>query len=650
MRGITFILVFLVVVYLLSNAHSIVRVQASSPTTSNLNGLVMLSSSNGWAVGKGGTILHFDGSSWSIVPSSTSIDLLGVSFGPLNSLTPNSGFAVGGSGGNAIALYRSDVTWANAIAGLTSPAAQSLASVFENSPTDAWAVDSQSGAFWHWSGTFGLGGGWNTVSSAIAGLNSVWMVSATEGWAVGLGGVIYHYGGGGWTLYTTVGTTLSSLFMLSATEGWAVGNQGSIYHYSSGSWNGPVSPGATNQNLRSVFMLTQSEGWAVGASGTVLHFSGGAWTALPVNLVATNQNLNAIYFSGQTGWAVGDLGTIITVGSQLTQGVPSAYFQSVYLSSGSEGWISGCSTGGCGSGAGEPVVVHWDGTSFTRGIISGPVGDLYSIYMTSPLEGWAVGGTGTTYLMLHYAGGSWIQTPTPVPGTILRSVFMIDSNNGWAVGSNGVILRWSSGAWGAVSSPTTRTLRSVYMLGASDGWAVGDSGEILRYSNGLWVRVFSPTSAQLNSIFILDSSHGWAAGAGGTILHYDGNFWLPVATSVSTDLNSIVQTNPQEAWAVGNSATILHWTGFSWNAIVPSPPLAGNPDLKSIFMASSSFGLIVGASLSAGGQGTVLRVPQITPIPEFGLAEILLLVVFMVTLAIISRGHKNSHSHLFSLR
>jgi photosystem II stability/assembly factor-like uncharacterized protein len=634
MRALALALILLASLWMIADPNSITKVQAPS-LSSNLHGLVMLSSSNGWAAGDGGTVLHFDGSSWSLIPSSTSVDLLGVSFGPLSSLNPNAGFAVGGTGGSPIAVYRSDVTWANASVGLTSPQAQRLASVFANSPTDAWAVDSVTGAFWHWSGSFGLGGRWTLVSSAIAGLNSVWMVSVSEGWAVGAGGVVYHYAAGGWTLYTTLGTTLNSVFMLNENEGWAVGNHGTIYHYTSGSWSGPVSPAATSQDLRSIFMLTQTEGWAVGVSGTVLHFSGGVWTALPLNLLSTNQNLNSVSFSGQTGWAVGDLGAIITISPQSTQGVPAAGLQSVYLSSKTDGWIVGCSTGGCGSGFGEPVVLHWDGTSFTKGTVSGPIGDLYSVYMASPLEGWAVGGAGGNPLILHYTGGSWVQVPAPpMAGVVLRSVFMLDSGNGWAVGSMGTILRYSGGIWGAVSSPTANTLRSVYMLGSTDGWAVGDGGQLLRYSNGQWLTIPSPTGAQLNSVFVFDSSHGWVVGAGGTVLHYDGSLWVSVAQSVSADLNSVFQVSPQEAWAVGDSATILQWNGFSWNTVTPSYPLTGNPDLNSVFIVSPSYGLVVGAPTAPGGQGTILQLPQTSPIPETGIAQLLLTVVLALSLAI----------------
>ena len=121
-------------------------------------------------------------------------------------------------------------------------------------------------------GLLGLGGGWNSVSTATGGLNSIFMSSSTDGWTVGAGGIIYHFTGGGWTLYSKVGTTLNSVFMLNQNEGWAVGNSGVIYHYVSGSWSGPISPAPSSNDLRSVFMLTPSEGWIVGSGGAVLHF------------------------------------------------------------------------------------------------------------------------------------------------------------------------------------------------------------------------------------------------------------------------------------------------------------------------------------------------------------------------------------------
>jgi hypothetical protein len=161
----------------------------------------------------------------------------------------------------------------------------------------------------------------------------------------------------------------------------------------------------------------------------------------------------------------------------------------------------------------------------------------------------------------------------------------------------------------------------------------------LRFQSGLWVRLAGPTGANLSSVFVLDSSHGWAVGDSGGIVHYDGTVWTSVADFVSTNLNSVFQVTPQEAWAVGDSATILHWTGISWYPVYPSPGLTGNPDLNSVFLTSSGFGLIVGGAPSPGAQATIVQIgPQtVNPIPEYPLPQVMLAAVLMLSIAVMSR-------------
>jgi photosystem II stability/assembly factor-like uncharacterized protein len=620
---------------LLALPTSLAQTTPSASTVDNLNGVAILSSNTGWAVGNAGTIEYFDGSSWSLIASGTGSDILGVSSGPPGAPNSDSGFAVGGSAGTAVALFRGPVSWQLAMTGLSGPDAQKLGSVFSSSSSEAWAVDSVSGAFWHWSGTVGLGGGWNEVSSASAGLNSVFMVSSSEGWAVGVGGIIYHYTGGGWSpSVSPTGASLNSVFMVNQNEGWSVGTTGTILHYLSGTWSGPVSPSPTNQDLKAVFMVSQTEGWAVGDSGTVLHYLNGAWM-LASNQFGTGQNLNAVSFFGGNGWAVGDFGTIVPLGAQTPpQGIPGSSLRSVYISNAGDGWIVGCSTGGCGTGAGDLTLLHWNGNSFTRGIASATSTDLYSVSMANPSDGWAVGGVGSSPAILHYTGGAWVQVPAPPVSGILRSVFLVDARDGWAVGDNGVILSYAGGSWGAVSSPTANTLRSVFMIDSGAGWAVGDGGTILRYQNGQWTAYASQTSASLNSVFFLDSNHGWAAGSGGAILHYDGVTWTPVGVGEPVNLNAITQVNPQEAWAVGDSATILHWNGIGWYQVSLPSQLSGTPNLNAIFISPNGIGLIVGAPQAPGSQGTILQVSALAPVPELFSPELVLAAILATVIAI----------------
>src|SRR5208282_1046494 len=132
-----FIVFSLLLVMLLFCSASAVAPSAS--TTDNLNGVALVSGGEGWAVGGAGTIQHFDGSSWTLIASGTTSDLFAVSFGPPSNPNPSAGFAVGGSGGTAIALYWGGVSWFAITSGLSGPNAQKLSSVSALSSTDAWA-------------------------------------------------------------------------------------------------------------------------------------------------------------------------------------------------------------------------------------------------------------------------------------------------------------------------------------------------------------------------------------------------------------------------------------------------------------------------------------------------------------------------------
>jgi hypothetical protein len=66
---------------------------ASSPTSEHLEAVVMVSATDGWAVGKKGEILRYTCTSWTTVPSPTIEDLNGLSF-----VNPREGWAVGDTG------------------------------------------------------------------------------------------------------------------------------------------------------------------------------------------------------------------------------------------------------------------------------------------------------------------------------------------------------------------------------------------------------------------------------------------------------------------------------------------------------------------------------------------------------------------------
>jgi photosystem II stability/assembly factor-like uncharacterized protein len=146
-----------------------------SPTVNNLASIDMVTGSDGWAVGAGGTIVRWNGTLWSTFGSPTSNALNGVDM-----ISATNGFAVGNGG----VIIR-------------------------------------------WNGT-----NWVTVTSpTTSNLRAVHMFNSTNGWAVGDGGVLIKWDGTNWSNYAGAPPTVKNLFDVILTsqnphDGWIVGAQG----------------------------------------------------------------------------------------------------------------------------------------------------------------------------------------------------------------------------------------------------------------------------------------------------------------------------------------------------------------------------------------------------------------------------------------
>ncbi len=354
-------------------------------------------------------------------------------------------------------------------------------------------------------------------------LNSISMVSASEGWAVGsrpngkpmtdsmgepdlnaVEPVILHYKDGRWSLDQLppalsanpnhFDMTLSSISMVSATEGWAVGSTllpayyhtivdgftfGILLHYTGGKWvqvdnTAILSEQAQIFGFSSVFMRSADDGWMIGSGSVpnqpgqpllVLHYDGHAWTQARDPLFA------------------------------------SLDLQQVTEAPDGEVWITGIDTSKPGfDGDDAAAIIHYDGSRWTREQDTLANDRLMGLAMVSASEGWAVGytpnGTGPhpagpqMGLIAHYQNGAWTTQRTvagPASDTFfsLSAVAMVSASEGWAVGNEGTILHYQHGSWSQVQSPTDKNLESMTMVSPTEGWAMG-AGIILHYLNGAW--------------------------------------------------------------------------------------------------------------------------------------------------------------------
>ena len=606
-----------------------------------------IGSGDGWAVGNNGTVFHWDGFAWNNYTMGTTCNLNSVNFGsplsvPMNEISSSAGFMVGGNTSATVcsgqkAWFWNGNSWFEASTGLISPG--NLSSVFlyqvSGSSVSAFAVgaNATAGASYQFNGVPGGGGGWTAwpvQGSTGCSLTSVYMVSATEGWAVGHCGKVYHWMGGAWTNpFTFGGVDFYSIFMDSSTDGWAVGSGGQVFQYASGSWNGPVYSLPTHETLRSVSFVSSSEAWVVGDAATIVHYSGGTWTPVSSTLIPTLRGLRGVHATGGSNvWTVGETGSILmwdgSVWGSITSPVQTN-FNSVFMTGSNDGAAVGNVT------FAGPTIMRWDGVKWTRPQGTSSPTDLWGVWEANSGEWWAVGGGPGFYpYILHmtsvsstaFSGTSFTTAPCGAT-CVLRSVYGTSSGNVWAVGDGGVFAQWTGGSnWGLVpplvAVPVGTMWRAVTFVGgdSNNGWVVGYSPTgplIYHYTSTGWtnapgVPTGFPTNVRLNDVQFLDSSHGWAAGDNGWILFYDGTQWNPVFTVGTYNLTAIHVTSTSDGWAIGQDTSnglpvFVHWDGNAWSTVGTIPPLPSQTvgRLQSMFLLSSTNGFAVGTTAGAGG-------------------------------------------------
>jgi photosystem II stability/assembly factor-like uncharacterized protein len=238
----------------------------------SLNAVYFISSVQGWAVGKFGTILRTadGGQSWNVQNSGSSADLVSVHF-----INANTGWATGFSGFfTPGAILRTDDGGQNWVS-----------EVIPNSDGVEWKkvqfVDAVNGYILGSSGAAGLlrttdgGGSWSNLSiPATATLTDLHFVDPLNGWVVGYEGTIFktNDGGANWSLQNVPDPGspgfLDAVHFSDANTGWAVGG-GAILNTTNGGgiWDEYVEDIALTR-FYDVHFPVAGVGWAVGFSGS----------------------------------------------------------------------------------------------------------------------------------------------------------------------------------------------------------------------------------------------------------------------------------------------------------------------------------------------------------------------------------------------
>ncbi|HEY7342871.1 MAG TPA: hypothetical protein VH591_18505 [Ktedonobacterales bacterium] len=233
-------------------------------------------------------------------------------------------------------------------------------------------------------------------------------------------------------------------------------------------------------------------------------------------------------------------------------------------------------------------------------------GDIGSLDMVSPDEGWAIGGVvdpttlepGKSFI-LHYHNCAWAPITASIPDAGLSSISMGSANDGWAVGSTSsgapFAMHYASGVWKPVTPPGADvfhglfTYRAVHMLSADEGW-IGVNLEkdnqgnpvsgLLHFANGKWSQVDTPF-AVISTVLPVAPADAWVVGyatktaQSPDMYHYQAGTWTRMAAPPGISIFTLRMVSPNNIWASGLvgpgsrtiEAAVAHYDGSQWRRV-----------------------------------------------------------------------------------
>ncbi|MFA6604124.1 MAG: prepilin-type N-terminal cleavage/methylation domain-containing protein [Patescibacteria group bacterium] len=525
----------------------------TSPTLNDLHAVKVVSATSAYAVGAKGTIIRWNGTTWSAMSSPTNKTLEAVDM-----LSDTDGWTVGNNG---VALHWNGTAWSLVNTGTSS----GLNGVAVISASDVWAVG-QGGLALHWNGT-----SWASVASTTPNeMRDIWCTATDDCWAVGIEATFLQWNGTAWSQYVFANPSnplVQGVHMQSASEGWAVGEGGAIYHYtpvypSPAYWISPVIDSGSPTTLWNTISWDSLE-----PAGTSIVFQtrtgntpipDGTWSAWSAES-ADKGGTTITSPVGQYLQYQAVFRTTITYSTAMLQQVrlvrDAATGQNLF-------GVDGVAAADVWSVGRSGTIIHYNGTEWTS--VASPTNrSLNEIDTVTASAAYAVGNSGE---LLSYDGAVWTEfTPSPTAND-LNSVSMLSATDGFAVGAAGVILHWDGTTWSLASSPTGQNINGVFIYSPTLGFAVGDGGVILKWDGASWTTDTTPVATRLNDVHVLSETLGFAVGDGGVILNWDGLAWTTAVSPTVVRLNAVDIRSTSDAWAVGDFGVILQYDGLAWNS------------------------------------------------------------------------------------
>ena len=493
-------------------------------------------------------------------------------------------------------------------------------------------------------------------------------VSESEAWAVALTtssrqAVILHFLDGRWTeAWTGDGSThLSSIWMASATEGWAVGS--TAVHFDGQGWTEWTLP-PMEVSLNTVRGSGPGDVWAaggraLGSQRVLLHFDGAGWKVV---LNEDGPGIRALAIRATEGIAVSAAGDVFALregkAQLLTVNLPSSWRPQFIEDFTSATYVPGAPYALVSTASGVIYRLQGQDISLVR-----DVGTFTGVAMANDHLGWAVGRRAVSF-----DGLDWSELPDASELHRAVDVAATSSGEAWAAGADGLLLRYRGGAWERVLVPTAADFKRVVTMQDGAVWVFGDAPVgaaetpqaviIGPDGGGGWREVWrgpgkaGDVAATAGRALVTTSAGVWHlegtawskvrdkgavsvgigpagelwAGDNGMIQQLAPTGWTTVATMpANSESVNAFYTGDQAVWAVGDFGIVAAYRAGVWQVVRGDPELngySGAPyslnDMATVSLPGGQTGLwAVGApdTIIHSLEADVLGLPGITPQP-----------------------------------
>lgn len=210
------------------------------------------------------------------------------------------------------------------------------------------------------------------------------------------------------------------------------------------------------------------------------------------------------------------------------------------------------------------TALRWDGQTWTAQPTPTEQ-NLWGVWGASPGDLWAVGGDGSVGgapVLLHFDGASWSEVAVPAlqKGGVAAffKVWGTSASNVWVVGHRGVVLHYDGAAWKEELVGASDDLISLWGTGPDHVVAVGGRGNgiVSHFDGKSWKTTSLAPLPGLNGVFLRTPGVVHVAGIMGTIARLDGATFTVLdqtQADAQLDLHAVFADDQDHLFAVGGS-------------------------------------------------------------------------------------------------